>query len=92
MSEFNSGYRYLFCCIDIYTRYAWVRLMKSKKANECLSVFKDILKSAKENPLIVMSDKGSEIKNKLLLITVFRTKNEVFLFSTILNFSQEWDL
>ena len=39
--------------------------MKSKKANECLSVFKDILKSAKENPLIVMSDKGSEIKNKL---------------------------
>ena len=65
VAKFNSGYKYLFCCIDIYSRYSWVRLLKSKTAEQCLIAFKDILKSAGDKPLFVLSDKGSEIQNKL---------------------------
>ena len=31
MSKFNKGFRFLLCVIDIYSKYAWVILLKDKK-------------------------------------------------------------
>ena len=39
--------------------------MKTKTAKETLEVFKDILNSTDEKPLILMSDKGLEVQNSL---------------------------
>ena len=52
--------------IDIYTRFAWLRLLKTKKAEETCKQFRDILSSAKSKPMTLCTDKGGELKNKML--------------------------
>ena len=32
--SFNKGYKYLLVCIDILSKYAWVRPLKTKTGNE----------------------------------------------------------
>ena len=60
----NGGVRYLLCCLDAFTRFAWVRTLKSKRASEVAEAFRDILSGAPEGPLYVMSDKGREFLGK----------------------------
>ena len=31
ISEFNKGFRFLLCVIDIFSKYAWVVPLKDKK-------------------------------------------------------------
>ena len=38
--------------------YAWARLMKSKKAEESLEKFREILSNIEQYPLYVLADKG----------------------------------
>lgn len=60
----NNNFRYLLNCIDIFTRYAFVRPVKDKKASNVLEAFKDILLEAQKPPLIVVMDKGTEFNNR----------------------------
>ena len=32
--DHNDGIRYLFCCIDVFTKYAWVSPLRSKRGQE----------------------------------------------------------
>jgi len=50
--------------IDCFTRYAFVRPLKSKKSAEVLAAFKDILIEAKQKPYIIVCDKGTEFVNE----------------------------
>ena len=34
LARFNKGYKYLLVCIDILSKYAWVRPLKTKTGNE----------------------------------------------------------
>jgi len=61
----NDGVRYLLNCIDIFTRYAFVRPLKDKTAKTVLDAFKSILVEAGEKPLILVMDKGTEFTNRL---------------------------
>lgn len=60
----NDGVRYLLNCIDIFTRYAFVRPLKDKTAKTVLTAFKNILLEAQVKPLIVVMDKGTEFMNQ----------------------------
>lgn len=62
-SDFNDGYKYLLTCIDVFTKKAFVRALKTKSANEVIVAFKSILTEAKIPPKTIFADKGSEIKN-----------------------------
>ena len=61
----NDGYRYLFNCIDIFTRFAFVRPLKDKKAETVLAAFKSILQEANKKPFMIVMDKGTEFTNQL---------------------------
>ena len=37
----NSGYKYILVVVDSFSRYAWVRSLKTTSAKECLAAFKD---------------------------------------------------
>ena len=54
LSRFNNQYRYLLVCVDVYSRYAFVRPLKTKTARNVANKFEDILIKEKEIPLKVM--------------------------------------
>ena len=57
----NDGVRYLFCCIDVFTKRAWVRPLVTKRGAETAAAMATILDSMEAPPLAVQSDKGSEM-------------------------------
>ena len=61
----NDGVKYLLTCIDVFTKKAFVRACKNKTAPEVLKQFKSIINEAGKKPRTLLSDKGSEIKNKI---------------------------
>jgi len=60
----NDGIRYLLNCVDIFTRFAFVRPLKDKTAKTVLLAFKSILEEAQIKPLMVVMDKGTEFMNQ----------------------------
>ena len=50
ISKFNKGFRFLLCVIDIYSKYAWVILLKDKKRIIITSAFQKILKESNREP------------------------------------------
>ena len=50
LSSFNGGAKYLLYVIDIFTKYAWVKLLKDKKANTVLHGFVEIVNKSKRKP------------------------------------------
>jgi len=61
----NYGFKYLFCAIDTFTRYAWVLPMKDKRDKTCVEVFNRLLEQMGELPQRILSDSGLEFKSKL---------------------------
>ena len=53
----NQGYKYILCCIDIFTRYVYCEPMKSKEIEEVIKAFKVIIK--KQKPYVIVSDNDS---------------------------------
>ena len=45
MVNVNSGYKYLFTCIDCFTKMAWVYPMKTNRCATVMQCFQDILKN-----------------------------------------------
>jgi hypothetical protein len=62
-SRKNNGYRYLAVFIDIFSRYIWVRPLKSKKPAEMLEVMKDVFSQGRI-PLSIRTDRGNEYVGK----------------------------
>ena len=56
----KSEYKYAFCCIDVFTRKAFVIPMKDKTTEAVSEAFESILNDNKDNyPKIIMSDQDS---------------------------------
>ena len=61
LSKYNKGIRFLLCVIDIFSKYAWVVLLKDKKGISIVKAFQSILKqSYSRKPNKIWVDKGSE--------------------------------
>ena len=57
----NDGYKYLFTCIDCFTKMAWVYPMKTNRCATVMKCFKDILQKCGKKPQRLNSDRGSEL-------------------------------
>jgi hypothetical protein len=64
-SKENKGYRHVLLMIDIFSRYAWLRPLKSKYGTEVVSAIKSIFKEGRK-PELVRSDKGRDMTNNIL--------------------------
>lgn len=62
-SNQNDGIKYILICIDIFSRYVWLRGTKSKTPKDIIQAFKDIFNTT-EKPLRLRTDKGKEFTNK----------------------------
>lgn len=82
LSKFNNQFRYWLVCIDVYSRYCWVELLKKKSAKNTAVKFEKILKKKNGGyPKKIQCDEGSEFQDirKLLSkrygFSVFSTYN-----------------
>jgi len=60
----NKGYRFILTVIDILSRYAWAKPLKSKRGDEVKDAFEDIFKEAM--PEKIQFDEGTEFYNRHL--------------------------
>ena len=68
ISKFNKGFRFLFCVIDIFSKYVRVIPLKDKTDVNTVNAFQSILKNSMESqsnrkPNKIWVDKGSEFYN-----------------------------
>ena len=63
ISNFNKGFRFLLCVIDIFSKYAWVIPLKDKKGVSNVSAFQKILGDSNRKPNKIQVEKGSEFYN-----------------------------
>ncbi len=61
ISTYNQNYNYILNCVDVYSRYCFLRLLKDKTAASVLAAFIDIVNNdAKVHPSLVQTDQGTE--------------------------------
>ena len=65
-SRKNKGYKYLLVCIDIFSKYGFVKPMKNKTAAETTRCFKEIFEESGRIAHAIWIDKGSEFLNRTL--------------------------
>jgi hypothetical protein len=58
-----KGYKFFLTCIDVLSKYAWVKPLKSKEGEAILTAFKEILKEGRV-PEKIQTDPGKEFINK----------------------------
>ena len=63
ISKFNKGFRFLLCVSDIFSKHAWVALLKDKNGVSIVDAFQKILKKSNRRPNKIWVDKGSEFYN-----------------------------
>ena len=81
--EYNDGYRYLFCCIDSFSKHAWVIPLKRKNDAALIEGFDILFKATGRRPNKIRADKGGEFVNKKVMkylkernIKFFTSQNE----------------
>ena len=50
LSSKNKNVRYLLCVIDIFTKYTWVKPLKSKKGKPVLNCFIEKINESNHKP------------------------------------------
>ncbi len=63
LTTMNDGYRYILCCIDVLSKYAWVLSLKRKTGPVLLEAIKKIIAESGRKPEIIRVDKGGEFVN-----------------------------
>ena len=59
----NKGYRYILTTIDILSRFAWARPLKTKQGGEVAKAMEDIFQTSKRTPKRIQTDLGKEFYN-----------------------------
>ena len=63
LKDQNRGFTFILTVIDIFSRFAWARPLKSKHGKEVAAAFKDIFKEGRI-PKRIQTDKGKEFENR----------------------------
>ncbi|KAL7070886.1 hypothetical protein ACQ4LE_009724 [Meloidogyne hapla] len=66
LSRHNRGHRYVLFGIDVLSKRLFTAPLKSKKSDDMLEAFKNLIGQMPMKPHRIFSDKGTEFKNKLL--------------------------
>ena len=79
MSKYNNENKYLLCAIDLFSKYAWVVLLKDKKRTSIVNAFQKIISEYffKTNNIEMYStcNEGKSVVAKRFIRTL---KNKIF--------------
>ena len=76
----NDGTKYMLNVVDVFTRYAWSRPLKSKSAIDTFAAFIDIVETSKRKPKSMWVDKGKEFYNSVF--KKWMQQNDATMYST----------
>ena len=80
ISKYTKGIRYFLCVIELFSRYAWIILLKNKKGESIVEGFKKILDDSNRKPNKIWVDHGSEFYNNKF--KSFLKENDIKMYST----------
>jgi hypothetical protein len=61
----NKGHCYILTVIDVFSRYAWARPLKTKTGAEMVHAFSDIFNTIPSPPHYLQTDQGKEFENRI---------------------------
>lgn len=68
LASHNGNYKFIFCCIDVYTKFAWALPIKSKADTEVLSAFKHVVYQIEDymglSPQSIDCDKEASFRSR----------------------------
>lgn len=62
LSKYNGGVNYFLLAIDVFSRFAWTRPLKTKRGEDMVEAFGSIFATGRR-PSRLRSDKGTEYRN-----------------------------
>ena len=80
LSRENKGIKYLLCAIDLFSKYAFVILLKDKKGISIVNAFNKIIKQSNKKPNKIWVDQGGEFYNNVL--KKWLSDNDIIMYST----------
>ena len=80
LSRKNKGIKYLLCAIDLYSKYAFVILLKDKKGTSIVNAFNKIIKQSNRKPNKIWIDQGGEFYNNVF--EKWLSDNDIIMYST----------
>ena len=63
LSKYNKGIKYLFCAINLFSKYAWVVQLRDKRGICVVNAFQKIISDGCK-PIKIGVDQGSQFYNK----------------------------
>lgn len=88
-SDPKNIHLYALTCIDVFTKFAWLVIMKNKDSKTTLEALKKII-AKMGKPESIYSDDGSEFKNKLIQKFCDENKIELIFNITHAPFIERW--
>lgn len=64
-AEENEGHKYILVVIDIFTKFCWLRAIKTKTPAAVCEAFSDIFSSSKRVPHRLRTDRGNEFQSRV---------------------------
>ena len=80
INNFNKGFKFLLCVIDVFSKYAWVFPLKDKKGVSIVNPFQSLLKKSNRKPNKIQVDKGSKCNNNFFKKCL--QENDIEMYST----------
>lgn len=77
-SKYNDQYKYILTVIDVFSRYAFARKLKTKLGKEVATAINDIFYQEKRVPKLIQVDQGGEFLNKFVKDLLDRNKVNLF--------------
>ena len=80
LSQYNKGFKYLFCAIHLLSKYAWVVPLKDKRGISIANALQIIWDSSNRKTNKIWVDQGGEFYNNLF--KRFLKINNIEMYST----------
>ena len=80
VAEYNNNNNFILIVLDIFSKKAYTRLLKTKSANSMIRAFKSILKESGTVPMELWTDHGKEYVSAAF--KEFLAKNNIHLYHT----------
>lgn len=78
----NDGEKYMLTVVDVFTRFAWARPMKTKTAIDTFAAFISIVSESRRQPRKIWVDQGSEFYNSVFKKWMAAQSPPVVMYST----------